>query len=368
MIWIVAVMVLLAAARIPAALLIERKLRQAKTAAGLRIDGACGIVEERYVGIGGIDQWMGIRGEDGNNPVLLVLHGGPGCSYSIFTPHLRSWEKHFTIVQWDQRGGGRSFSRMGPRGSGEVSFERLTRDGIEIAEYVRARLGKERIFLLASSIGSIFGVEIARRRPDLFHAYIGTDQNVGMQRGGDEEYRAVIERLHVLELRKGVEALERIGPDPARWSPDDFNAVARWTMKSDPKGFRRTMKLLKDAVWYAPGWTLKDIRAFVGGMRWSLERLLPEITRYDAWKQGTRFEIPFFIFQGADDVLTTPKLAEGFFNDVVAPIKRMVLIADAGHFAAFMQPERFLRELLVDVRPLADPLAEMSSVGAVEQA
>jgi pimeloyl-ACP methyl ester carboxylesterase len=270
---------------------------------------------------------------------------------------MRSWEKYFTIVQWDQRGGGRTFLRMGPRRSGEISLKQLTRDGIEVTEYMRARLGKDRIFVLASSLGSTFGIEVVRRRPDLFYAYIGTDQNVGMRRGRGEEHCEVLERLRALGLQKGVRALERIGSDSTGWSPDDYDTVTRWTMKSDPQGFRRTMMLLKDAVWYAPGWTLKDIRAFVRGMRYSLEKFLPEITRYDAWKQGTRFEIPFFIFQGGNDVLTTPKLAVDFFNDVVAPIKHMVLIRDAGHFAAFMQPNQFLRELLVHVRPLAETLS-----------
>ena len=352
--WVVCTVVLFGAVGFPAALLIQRKLRQARTATALQIESACGIVEKRFVRIGGIEQWIEIRGEDQDNPVLLVLHGGPGCSYSIFAPHLRSWERHFTIIQWDQRGSGKTYARMGPRRSGEISFEQLTRDALEVVEYVRARLGKDRIFLLASSLGSTFGIQVVRRRPELFYAYVGTDQNVGMQRGREEEFSEVLKRLHALGLSKGIKALERIEPDPTGWSPDDYNTVARWTMKSDPEGFRRTMKLLKDAVWYAPGWTLRDIRALVAGMRHTLEKLLPEITQYDAWKAGTHFEIPFFIFQGEDDVLTTPKLAEAFFTDVVAPIKRMTLIQGAGHFAAFMQPNSFLRELLADVRPLAE--------------
>jgi pimeloyl-ACP methyl ester carboxylesterase len=355
---------------VPAALLMHRKFRQAKISAALKIESNNGIVEERFVPIGTIDprigaidpidpidpldQWIGIRGEDLSNPALLILHGGPGCSYSIFTPHLRSWEKHFTIVQWDQRGAGKTFARTGPKRCGEITFEQLTRDAIEVAEYACARLGKDRIFLMASSIGSIFALEVVRRRPALFHAYIGTDQNVGMRRDRAEEFRKVIDRLRSIGLTKGVKALERIGPDPTRMTAADFNAIAQWTMKSDPQGFRRTMQLLKDAVWHAPGWTLKDIRAFVAGMRYSLDQLLPEITRYDAWASGLRFEIPFFIFQGADDVLTTPNLAEAFFNDVVAPVKHMALIPNSGHFAAFLQPEFFLRELRTHVRPLAE--------------
>ena len=232
-------------------------------------------------------------------------------------------------------------------------MKRLTFDGIEVAEYLRAHLGKVQLFLLASSIGSTFGVEIVRSRPDLFYAYIGTDQNVGMVRGQDEGHRQLLERLHALGMNKGVKTIERIGADPTVWTPDDFTAVAQWTMKSDPQGFRRTIKLLKDAVWYAPGWRLGDIRAFVAGMRFSLEQLLPEIARYDAWAHGTRFEVPIFIFQGSNDVLTTPALATAFFEEIVAPIKKMELISNSGHFAAFLQPEQFLEKLLVCVRPLA---------------
>ncbi len=339
---------------IPIALLLERKIRQARTASRLRIENPRGIVDEGYVPIGGIEQWISIRGEDANNPVLLLLHGGPGCSYSIFTPHLRSWQKHFTIVQWDQRGAGRTLARMGKLGSGPMSFSQLTCDAVEVAEAVRMRLVKERIFLLASSLGSTFGMNLARQRPDLFHAYIGTDQNVGMNRTRDESHKEVLDRLRALGLNKGVRALEQIGPDPTRWRVKDYETVAHWTMRSDPQGFRRTMQLLKNAVWYAPCWTLKDIHTFAAGMRYSLQKLLPDIATYDAWEEGSRFEIPYFIFQGQNDVLTRPKLAKAFFDEVIAPEKRFVLIENTGHFAAFLEPNEFLRQLLLHVRPLSD--------------
>lgn len=354
MLWIACATVFLLIATVTAALLAYRKIRQTKVAATLRIENVHKIVEEYFVSVGGIDQWISIRGEDRNNPVLLVIHGGPGSCYSIFTPHLRPWEKHFTIVQWDQRGAGKTFARMGSRGNGEISMKQLTCDAIEVAEHLRVHLHQDRLFLLASSIGSTFGLEIARSRPDLFYAYIGVDQNVGMVRGREESHGQLLDRLRRHGMTRGVQAIERSGADPMLWTQSDFTAVAQWMMKSDPPGFRRAMRLLKKAVWYAPEWKLRDVRAFVNGMHFSLEQLLPDIVRYDAWAHGTRFELPIFIFHGEDDVLTPSAQARAYFNDIEAPAKHMELISNAGHFAAFLQPEQFLEKLMTYVRPLAN--------------
>jgi pimeloyl-ACP methyl ester carboxylesterase len=351
--WIICAAVLCSIASAPAALLILRKIRQSKRAATLRLVDPEGLVEEGFVPIGGIEQWISIRGEDRSNPVLLVIHGGPGSSYSMFTPLLRPWEKHFTVVQWDQRGTRKTFTRTGARGRGEISMRQLTGDAIDVAEHLRRRFHKDRIFLLASSIGSTFGLQAARIRPDLFYAYVGTDQNVGMGRGREESHHQLLDRLRAQGMVKGLRVMERIGAEATAWTPRDYTAVAQWTMKSDPSGFRRTMQLLKDAVWCAPGWTLRDIRAFVKGMHFSLEKLLPEIVRYDAWESGTRFELPVFLFQGENDVLTLTAQAQAYFDDIEAPAKRMELIPDAGHFAMFLQPEQFLEKLLVYVLPLA---------------
>lgn len=352
--WMICAGLLCFVASVPLALLIHRKLRQRKQIASLEIESAQGIIEQGFVPVGGIEQWISIRGESRHNPVLLVVHGGPGCCYSIFTPHLRPWEKHFTVVQWDQRGAGRTFARTGSRGSGEMSMKQLTSDTIEVAEYLRGHLRQERILLLASSIGSTFGLQAARIRPDLFYAYIGTDQNVGMVRGREQSHRQLLDRLRAHGMIEGARTVERIGADATNWTSRDYTSVAQWTMKSDPPSFRPTMKLLKDAVWYAPGWGLRDIRAFVKGMHFSLERLLPEIVRYDAWAWGTRFNLPVFLFHGETDLLTLTAEAQAFFGDLEAPVKRMELIGDAGHFGMFLQPELFLEKLLAYARPLAN--------------
>ncbi len=129
--------------------------------------------------------------------------------------------------------------------------------------------------------------------------------------GEATKYRLTLERLRAAGNARGVAALEAIGPDPARW----------------------------------------DLRARNTSMAWAFRTNLP-IPNLDR-RLGSRFEVPFFLFQGETDVITLTSLATEYFDEVQAPTKGLALIPDAGHFAAFTQPERFLAELRSRVRPLA---------------
>src|SRR5262245_58628530 len=109
----------------------------------LTIDTPRGINEATFVSIGGIDQWIQIRGQDRDNPVLLWLNGGPGASMIPATPVLLPFEKNFTVVLWDQRGEGRTFQRSGRAIAPTMTIERMAQDGIEVAQYLRDHLHKE---------------------------------------------------------------------------------------------------------------------------------------------------------------------------------------------------------------------------------
>jgi hypothetical protein len=62
-----------------------------------------GIDESRYLKIGGIEEWVTLRGEDRANPVVLLLHGGPGDATNPWGyAGFRTWLKTYTIVQWDR--------------------------------------------------------------------------------------------------------------------------------------------------------------------------------------------------------------------------------------------------------------------------
>ena len=147
-----------------------------RTVQAVAIHSPNAIDEGLYVKIGGIDQWLQIRGQDRNNPVVLCLHGGPGASWLRLTTLFLPWEKEFTVVQWDQRGTGKTLETTGASIASTMSVDRMAEDGIEVAEFLQTHLHKDKIVLLGFSWGSLLGVQMAMRRPDLFDAYVGTGQ------------------------------------------------------------------------------------------------------------------------------------------------------------------------------------------------
>jgi len=330
-----------------------RKARQRQAAKALEIDTPNGIVEQRFVRVGGIDQWIQLRGEDRTNPVLLVLHGGPGWPNAVFTLPLRPWERHFTVVQWDHRGAGKTLGRNGKAGSGEMTFARRVADAVELIEFLRGYLGVDKVIVLAESMGTLTGLPLAMRRPDLLHALVATDLYVDMAANEAAKYQLTIQRLRAAGNAKGVAALERIGGDPARWDLRAWNTNMAWAFKTNLPTPNLDRRLLFPLALTSPLYSLRELSSLFTGFQWSTTQMFAELMAYDARRLGTRFEVPFFLFQGASDVVTLTSLATEYFNEVEAPTKGLALIPDAGHFAAFTQPERFLDELRTQVHPLA---------------
>jgi len=296
----------------------------------------------------------GIVTDFGPTP-CLGLDGGPGWPNAVFTLPLRPWEQHFTVVQWDHRGAGKTLGRNGKAGSGEMTFDRRVDDAIEVLEFLREHLGVDKVIVLAESMGTLTGLPLVKLRPDLVHALVVTDLYVNMAANEARKYQLTLERLRAAGNAKGVAALEAIGPDPTRWDLRAWNTNMAWAFKTNVPTPNLDRRLLFPLALSSPLYRLRDLYSLFTGFQWSTAQMFEELLAYDAWRLGTRFEVPLFLFQGESDVITLTTLATEYFEEVEAPTKGLALIPDAGHFAAFTQPERFLAELLARVRPLAAP-------------
>jgi pimeloyl-ACP methyl ester carboxylesterase len=328
-----------------------RALRQALRAGTLAIRTANGVRQAMFVRIGGIEQWVQIRGEDRRNPVILVLHGGMAMSYMALTPAFRAWEKHFTVVQWDRRGVGKTFGRNGARGSGEMSLERIAADGAELAEFLRTHLGRRKIILMGHSMGSQIGVTMAARRPDLFHAYVATEQIIDMPRNEAVSYQLIGQKLAALRNRKALKRLEKLGPPPYA-KLLDWGAKQSLAEKADPDYGRVLQRRIGSMLLYNPGYTLGDLVDFGRANQFSGSRLFAQWMAFDARRLGMRFELPIVVIQGEEDVMTPTPLVREWLDQVDAPKKDLVLLK-AGHLSMMTAPGPYLDALTGHVRLLA---------------
>jgi pimeloyl-ACP methyl ester carboxylesterase len=319
------------------------------------VTGSNHIDESAYIKIGGIDQWVTIRGQDRNNPVLLILHGGPGdvtnpWGYAYFY----EWEKYFTVVQWDQRGAGRTLEKSGESIAPTITIDRMAQDGIEVSEYLREHLNQEKIALVGHSWGSLLGLLMAKARPDLFFAFVGTGQVPSSSK--EANLVAYGLALQWAQWAKNVEALadlKRIGPPPYENGTGGWGVLYKW--RNACEGPARDI-FLASTLYYAlsqPGYTLSDYNYSQDSQVISGEALFDQITNLDHKRLEGRFNVPIIVIQGEHDCTTPMELAKKYLNSISAPHKDFVVIPGEGHFAAFIKSDEFLKDLIGRVRPLA---------------
>jgi pimeloyl-ACP methyl ester carboxylesterase len=316
--------------------------------AAMRIDPATGIDEEGFVKIGGVEQWVQIRGDDRNNPVLLWLNGGPGFSTIPNTLLFRNWERQFTIVMWDQRGEGKTFDRSGTSVAPDMTIAQMTKDGIAVAEYARARLHKQKIALLGHSWGSLLGVHMVQGRPDLFSVYAGTGQIVNLEKDSEAAYPIVLARARGIQNAKAIEELTAAGPPPY-----PAKSMRRWpwvkwanAFDPDPESHRLTPAL----AWLLVRRALSP--GFPPGALFSQDVMWEEMLRDDLAKT-TGFAIPVVFIEGTEDRVALPALAREYFDRIHAPSKQFIAMPGAGHLAIFSSRDAFLDILVKNVKPHA---------------
>jgi pimeloyl-ACP methyl ester carboxylesterase len=335
-----------------------RAYRQHLAAEMLAIRSPNGVQEGGFVSIGGIRQWVQIRGEDRANPVLLFVHGGPGASTLPMSSGWQPWEQRFTVVQWDQRGAGRTYGANPDETAATMTLERMTRDGIELVEYLRAHLHKDKIILLGHSWGSFLGVHIVKQRPDLFHAYVGTGQVVG-RATFEEAFAVTIARLQTL-ARSGnnTAAMAELAPIASQPTLNESNRLVaeKWIRalalpSADSFAFAGPVPPV-----FMPDFSLRDWYNWRKGIVFSAQylrgRASPMFQR-DLASLGFDLSIPVIFIEGDADDVTPSGPAASYFEQIIAPHKDFVLVQGGDHFVPFDRPDRFLADLLARVRPFA---------------
>lgn len=293
---------------------------------------------EGYLQIGGILQWLQIRSDNCQFPVILFLHGGPANPISPYADSIyQDWQQQFTLVQWDQRASGKTWLKNPASASTPLSLAQMADDGITLARYLTTALPKTPIILSGSSWGAALGVAMVQKEPQLFAAYVGTAQLVSGRENPRATYQQLLHLLREANDNENLALLTKLGPPPYE-KPNSLlrrisrqyeakvteAAPAHWWQPTDPAGMAANAAAYEAAEEYAflqyTGFDLHTGKTGHGMMH-DIEFL----------ENATEFKLPVYFIQGEADLVTVPAVTQAYVQKITAPAKRLVMVKAAGH-------------------------------------
>ena len=327
-----------------------------------------GIERLEKVRIGGIDQWVSIRGNDARNPVLLMLHGGPGWVAMPTSWYFqRGWEEYFTVVQWDQRGAGKTFASNDPvQLAPTMTRERMVADSLEMVALLRHEFGKQKIFVLGQSWGSYLGLEVAKQRPQWLHAYIGMGQISNAPESERRGWAWTMQQAQQDHNAQAIADLQAIAPYAQGNTPVALDALFKQRHWLNHYGGmvhnRRGGDAEAAAFALSPEYADADIAAAWKGNDFSMQHLLVDVLTLDM-SSTRQLKTPLFLFLGRHDYNVSSELAAEWFASVDAPQKKLIWFEQSAHEVMNEEPGKTLLSLVQEVRPIA----EQAGDGVFEQ-
>jgi pimeloyl-ACP methyl ester carboxylesterase len=324
-----------------------------------------GVERLEKVRIGGIDQWVSIRGADRRNPVLLYIHGGPGyVSIPMSWWFTRGLEEYFTVVQWDQRATGKTYLLTDPaKIAPTLTPERMIADTEEMAAWVRQEFGKDKIFVLGHSWGSFLGLQLAEHHPEWLYAYIGVCQLIDGPESERRGWRFALDAAHHDGNAEAVRELEAIAPygAPGQTIPiKDIYVERKWVgYYGGVMAYRRDNSADGDLSELSPDYSDQEIGHIWDGNKFATPYLLPEVVALDLTKTN-QLAVPLILFLGRHDRNVNAEVAAAWFDTVKAPEKQLVWFEHSAHIPMTEEPGKFLLSLVRYARPIAEKAGDVA--------
>ena len=297
------------------------------------------IAEERHVKLGGVEQYVLLRGRSRTAPLLVYVHGGPGGSE---TPFLRLYnaelENDFLTVYWDQRGTVKSFdARLDPT---ELTIARMTADLRELIDLLLAEFNQDQVLLIAHSWGTILALEHVAAHPETVAAYISISQITNQMANDTEAFLWSLDEARACGDAKAISDLEALGQPP--YTAKEKLTQDRYLNRLggvfvEPQS---NLNLLR-SVLAMPEFAWPDFIAFLRGNVFSIEALWPEQQDYDAYKRHPKIEVPIILMLGRCDRVVSPRLGAEYLATLEAPDKELIWFEKSAHMVPFEEPEKF---------------------------
>ncbi len=263
--------------------------------APLKVDEDKSINRLEKIDLGGTKQWISIRGQSVDNPILLFLHGGPGsANLTLLRTQCPDLEKHFVVVNWDQRGAGKSYSLTFDRDT--LTIDQIVNDTHQLVLYLKDRFVTNKIYLMGFSWGSVPGITIVSKYPEDIVAYISIGQFVNPREGEKISLEYVNQRACETNNEVALDELEEIDPT---YSTDDWYeqlmTQRKWLLAfGGVYQTRASYNHEASALVKAREYSLANFALWPLGSSVSLKELQPEVMKLDFTKTITQVDTPVY--------------------------------------------------------------------------
>lgn len=313
------------------------------------------ISEKLWVTIGNVRQGMMIRGKNTSNPVLLFLHGGPGMpTFFLNDDYPTGLEEHFTVCYWEQRGAGISYN--GNVSVKEITVELLIADAIEVVHYLRQRFGVEKIYLMGHSWGSLIGIQVTSRAPELFIAYLGVSQISNQRESERVAYHKMIEECTAAGNKDRVTELMQYHIETDEGLIAYFRSSVRdKAMHELGIGTMRSMTSVITGI-FVPvmrcrAYTMAEKINLWRGKRYLLMKttLVNELFATDLPRVVAKLDIPVYFFSGVYDFTVNHELSKRYLDTLQSPVKGFYPFYNSAHCPMHEEPERFTNIVVEEI-------------------
>lgn len=266
------------------------------------------------VKIGGIQQFISIKGKDASKPILLYFHGGPGAAVSSHSKHVTGdLENDFVIVHWDQRNSGKTLSL---NVSNEIpSIQLMKQDAEELFLYVLKRFNRKKIVLVGNSWGTLLGFHLSKKFHENISNFVAVSPLVNHKKSQKLTLSLLKAHYKEKENEKAVTQLNsvRIPIISAR----QMLVLYRW--ETIYNGGKFSDDQFEQYLGYFKQWEQQWMPLYSEFYTIDLEKEISEIT------------CPLVCIQGAKDLTTHYEVFRSFFNQLEATHKKQIWLNDAGH-------------------------------------
>ena len=305
----------------------------------------------RKIKVGGIDQWVLIRGNDSSKPLLLLVQAGPGfpliheAGYFEKKLHL---ENHFVCVYWDQRGCGKSYSKNISPDS--LTLKQMVTDTNELTEYLKQQFNVGKIYIVGFSLGGTIAALSASQMPENYHSVFVVGIDVKMDEAEQFAYSFAIEEARKRKGRKAIKELMQIG-SPPHTEKKQFLTRVKWITNFG--GINRSesynsimMSTIKNML-FSSEYNLLDVIRTIQGMTFSQKHLLTRLAQLDLFKEISQMFVPVYFLQGTHDAASPYQTVFSFYEKLDARKgKRFITFNNSAHMPHYEEPEKFLNVLL----------------------